>query len=310
MRLSYEEAIAPGTARNKRAQAYTYIKFMLTYNLNYLAPTVADVSMYAQFLVNSFSSPATVKNYISGAKTWTQHHLGNISSFESPQLATLVKSFVSSSEHVPTQAAPLSPADIKNICRYIDSNPSIPKVIKAAILVAYAAFLRASNVLSPTLLSWGGPHTLKMQDISIRDGVMYLLIRSTKTRKGHKPAQLQILPASNEECCPVAAWLQYLEQSYPCPLGPAFMLPTGLPLTTGPVVVTLRAALQHIGHKDPNSVSFHSLRRGGARAAAASGVDHTHIMSHGLWSSKSGLSAYLPKNPRVVPSVIAQSLAK
>lgn len=107
MRLSYDEAIAPGTARNKRAQAYLYIKFMLIYNFNYLAPTVAEVSMYAQFLANSYSSPATVKNYLSGAKTWTQHHTGETVSFDSPELNKLVKSFVTSSNHIPTQAAPL-----------------------------------------------------------------------------------------------------------------------------------------------------------------------------------------------------------
>lgn len=46
MRLSYAEALAPGTARNKRAQAQLYIKFMLVYQFNYLAPTVAQVAMY------------------------------------------------------------------------------------------------------------------------------------------------------------------------------------------------------------------------------------------------------------------------
>lgn len=153
MRLSFAGALAPGTARNRRAQAYTYVKFMLIYNFNYLSPTVANVSMYAQFLANSYPSPATVKNYLSGAKTWTQFHMGNISAFETPELNTLVKSFVSKSSHVPAQAAPLSPQDIKNVCAYIDLNPSIPKVIKSAILTAYGAFLRVSNVLSPSMTS-------------------------------------------------------------------------------------------------------------------------------------------------------------
>lgn len=310
MRLSYEEAVAPGTAKNKRAQAYIYIKFMLTYNFDYLKPTVADVSMYAQFLANSYSSTATVKNYLSGAKTWTQHHMGDISSFESQEVNKLVKSFSNTSTHIPTQAAPLSPADIADICAYIDNNSYVPKAIKAAILLAYSAFLRVSNVLSPSLASWGGPHTLRMADINLHNGVMHLRIRSTKTLKGPTPAYLQILPADNPSCCPIRAWLLYLQQSDPCPMGPAFILPTGVPLTSGPVVTVMRAALQTAGHKDPNSVSFHSLRRGGARAAAAAGVDQAQIMSHGLWSSLSGLSAYLPKKPCVVPSAIAQSLAK
>lgn len=310
MRVSYNEAVAPGTARNKRVQAYTYIKFMLIYNFNYLAPTVANAAMYAQFLANSYSSPATVKNYLSGAKTWTQHHLGDISSFESPELSKLVKSFVSTSTHIPTQAAPLSPEDVKNICIYLDATPSIPRVIKAAILIAYSAFLRVSNVLSPSLCSWGGPHTLRMSDITVNHTGIWLLIRSTKTLKGPRPAYIQILPTNNPTSCPVLAWMDYVQQSRPCPLGPAFVLPSGLSLTPSPLVATMRLALQAIGHPDPQSVSFHSLRRGGARAAANSGVDHNQIMDHGLWASKSGLAAYLPKSPRLVPSIIARSLAK
>lgn len=305
MRVFYDEALATGTARNKRAQGYLYVKFMLIYQLNYLAPTVADVSMYAQSLANSYPSTATIKNYLSGAKTWTQHHRGDISSFESPELTTLVKSFVSKSSHIPAQASPLSPVDIKNICAYIDLYPRIPKVIKAAILIAYAAFLRVSNVLSPSLTSWGGPHTLRMSDIVCDQNTMFLLIRSTKTLRGPRPARIEILPTDNPSTCPLQAWFDYIKWGNPCPLGPAFVLPSGVPLTPPPVVATIQAALKHSGHPDPLSVSFHSLRRGAARAAAAAGVDHTHIMSHRLWASKSGLAAYLPNSPRVVPSIIA-----
>lgn len=247
---------------------------------------------------------------MSGAKTWTQHHRGDIGSFESPDLSTLVKSFVSTSDHVPSQAAPLSPTDIRNICAYIDNNISIPKVIKAAILIAYSAFLRVSNVLSPSLSTWGGPHTLRMSDVICGQGALWLLIRSTKTLKGPRPATVEILPSGNPTSCPIQAWIDYKSESNPCPLGPAFVLPTGAPLTPSPVVATMRLALTHYGHMDPQAISFHSLRRGGARAAAAAGVDDTQIMAHGLWSSKSGLAAYLPKPPRIVPSVIARSLAK
>lgn len=304
------EALAPGTARNKRNQAQLYIKFMLIYHFNYLAPTVAQIAMYAQFLANSYPSIATVRNYLSGAKTWTLHHQGNIHAFESNEVGTLVKSFVSTSTHIPSQAAPLTPEDIKNICAYIDSQPSIPTVIKTAILIAYSAFLRVSNVLSPSLSSWGGPHTLKRSDVIFQPDRLILMIRSTKTRKGPIPARVEILATQNPTCCPVRSWYNYITSANPCPLGPALVLPTGLPLTTAPVVAVMRLALHHYGHNDPQSVSFHSLRRGGARAAAAAGIDHQQIMSHGLWNSRAGLAAYLPKSPRIVPSIIARTLAK
>lgn len=309
MRHSYERALAPGTSKNKAIQAAQYIRFMIIYNFDYLNPSVAEISMYTQFLANSHSSPATVRNYLSGAKTWVQHHLGNIFPFQSYELSNMVKSVTSASDHVPSQALPLSPKDIKIICTYLDNSLTFPKAVKPCILFSFATFLRASNLVSPTLTSWGGPHTLLTSDVSLYKGFIVIRVNSTKTLKNQKPVFLEIFPVQGSNTCPVQAWLNYKSAVNPCPMGPAFVSDTGLPLTTGPIVLAMRQALSIAGHPNPSQVSFHSLRRGGAQAAAHQGASDHDLMCHGIWKTKSGLAAYVPNSPRTIPRSISRSLA-
>lgn len=312
MHQSYDQALAPGTAKNKRLQASQFIRFMLVYQFDYLNPSVAEISMYTQFLANSFSSTATVRNYLSGAKTWVQHHMGNTQAFQSYEASNMFKSISTASNHVPSQSAPLSPTEVKIICSFLDSNLYFPRAVKPCILIAFSSFLRASNLVSPSLTSWGGPHTVQVSDISCVQGQLIIRVKSTKTLKGSKPSFVQVFPSPSSPCCPVQAWLHYVRLINPCPLGPAFVSDTGLPLTTGPVVVAMRMALHNAGHPDPASVSFHSLRRGGAQTAAAQGAPSEDLMSHGLWKSRSGLSSYVPNLPLsqcTVPRCISRSLA-
>lgn len=135
MRESFNNALAPGTIKNHRIQAALYIKFMLLYNFNYLSPSVANITMYSQFLANSYTSPNSIRNYLSGAKNWVQLHIGNTDAFSAYELGTLVKSFSSKSTHVPSKAAPLSPDQIRVICNFIDHDPTLPLAIKPAILI-------------------------------------------------------------------------------------------------------------------------------------------------------------------------------
>lgn len=183
MRESFNSALAPGTIKNQRNQATLYVKFMLIYNFNYLFPTITNVAMFSQFLANSYTSPRTIRNYLSGAKTWVQLHMGDIQPFLTYELGTLVKSYASSSSHTPVKAAPLTSDHIRLICNYIDNDPAIPLAVKPAILIAYTAMLRVSNILSPALNSWGGSHTLQTSDILVNHTGMKLIIRDQNPKQ-------------------------------------------------------------------------------------------------------------------------------
>lgn len=286
-----------------------YIKFMVMYSFPFLSPSINQLAMYSQFLGNTFPAPSTIRNYISGARTWVQLHGGNIASFLAPEMSTMAKAIKEKSSHVVAPAPPLTPAHIRIICNFIACHPGSLLTIKAAVLLAYTTFLRASNVVSPTLNQWGGPHTLRAGDVYQADGGLRVVVRSTKTRSRAAPHAALILPAEDPLLCPIRAWYQYKAVINPCPLGPAFMVSPAKPLTANMVVSVMRAALEWGGVKDPGAFSFHSLRRGAAQAAAFAGASEEELMQHGTWASREGLRPYLQPLPRMVPRLLASTLA-
>lgn len=306
---AYNHARAPGTIKNRRNQAEMYIKFCLAYKFDYLNPTVLAVAMYARFLGNSFSAPATIKNYLSGAKTWIDHHLGDSSSFGAQEPSDVLKRVSSSMNHATSRAYPLTPQDVATICTFLDARQNVPPAVKPCILLAYASFLRASNLTSPSMSVWGGPHTLRAADILDAPDGLVLVISSTKTLAHSKPTYLQIFQAQSQELCPVRAWQHYKTLVRPCPFGPAFLYRDSLPLTPRVVIALMRLALGSVGHPCAHLVTMHSLRRGGVQCAASNGATQEQLMSHGTWRSVSGLRPYITDDQRIVPRIIAKSLA-
>lgn len=306
---TFQHAVAPGTHVNRLRQAKAFVTFSVIYSVNYLNPTIKDLLMYIKFMANSYSSPASIKNYLSGAKYWVLVHAGDISSFVSIEISEMIKAVVSQSDHVPSPAAPLNVHHIKIICAFLDSQPYVIKAIKPCILVTFACMLRSSNVLSPSLTSWLGAHTLLARDITFQGNYLNVVIRSTKTTSKKNPVLLRVLPSPSPELCPVRAWNNYVAAVNPFPSGPAFVLNSGAPLTVPPVVAVMRAALKAGGLKNVERISMHSLRRGAAQAASSEGVSQHEIMRHGIWKSSQGLSYYLNPASSEVPRAIAAKLA-
>lgn len=290
---SYSSSVAPGTSANRMSQAKAYLKFALIYEVPVFNPSVTHISMYAQFLVNSFAAPATVKNYLSGARTWIAEHMGNTAAFSSNELSTLTKSFAKKSQHVPSRAEPLLWHHVRYIVDFLNTVPKVPLSAKPCILIGFHTFLRASNLLSPSSASWGGPHTLLAKHIRISDRGLHVPVFSTKTKFDPTPVAT-IIPWNNDPVyCPVQAWLRYVTARRPCPVGPAFVTDEHSPLTPRHVVGLMRLALQDFQGINIEKVTVHSLHRGASQEAKNSGVPIEQIMERGMWRSRSGLAPYL-----------------
>lgn len=306
---SFTHSLATGTIKNRTIQAHLYLKFCVAYSIDFLHPSILDVALYTRFLGNSFAAPGTIKNYLSGAKCWVGFHRGTTGAFGATEPGDILKHISSTSSHVTAPALSLSPKEIKIICDFIDKRPVIHKAVKACILIGFTSFLRASNLTSPSLKDWGGPHTLRCSDFLLRPDGLILSIHSTKTLSGRNPTFIQIFPAADTSICPIRAWQDYVSSIHPCPVGPAFITDQGTPLTTKPVVGIMRLALKQAGYACYNQVSLHSLRRGGARTAALGGASQDQLMNHGTWKTKSGLKPYILPDQRIVPRILASSLA-
>lgn len=290
---SYTSSVAPGTLANRARQAKSYVKFSVLYNFNPLQPTDVYLCMYAQYLKNSHPCPRTIKNYMSGAKTWVAEHGGSTQPFESRELEQLSKGFVKNSLHVPKRAFPLSVYHLSLISNYVRSNQLLPFSVLPCILIGFKCFLRSSNLLSPSMQVWGGPHTLLARDIRLSNEALTVSISSTKTKHNNHPEIFYLERESDPSLCPVALWTEYTRIVRPSMLGPAFLTNEHLPLTARHVVGVMRAALACVPGLDSARISLHSLRRGAAQDAMEKGASLQEIKTLGLWRSDSGVKPYL-----------------
>lgn len=290
---SYSTSIAPGTAQNRLTQAKTYITFAVIYHFNPLNPTSSQLCMYIQYLKNSFSAPTTVKKYLSGARTWMGEHGGDLTPFSSLEYHQLATGLTKRSTHQPRRAEPLHWAHIETFVSFLDSTLGVPSAVKPCILVGYHTFLRSSNLLSPTMSTWGGAHTLYARDLSLSDSGLEITVRSTKTKFDASPLSSTIPWSADSHLCPALAWFKYVSKIQPWPLGPAFLTDDRVPLTARHVVGFMRLALRDSKDIDPAKVSLHSLRRGATQSAVQQGVSLDLIKHRGMWRSNSGIAPYL-----------------
>lgn len=293
MLSSYHDSISSGTATNRLTQAKSYVAFAVAYQFQPLRPSSTDLCMYTQYLINSGYVPTTVKNYLSGAKTWLSEHGGEIFPFTSFEYLQMYNGISKRSTHIPMRAAPLTWAHIRLIVDFLDLYPHTPRAAKPCILIGFFTFLRSSNLLSPTMSAWGGPHTILAQDIMVAEEGLHISVRTTKTKAGGLPVTTTIPWQDDHHYCPASAWMEYAARTQPWILGPAFLTDQHLPLTARHLVGLMRLALKNCDDLDPARVSLHSLRRGATQCAVSAGLSMDQIKEKGMWRSDSGISPYL-----------------
>ena len=255
---------------------------------------MADASLFQQFLANSLTSPASRSNYTSGAKLWIEERGGDTTALRAYEPNAVAKGAAALKPHKTTPAPALLPTDLVKVCSYLQSAEDGPPLI-AALTLGFFAFLRASNLLSPSTTLWSGPHTLARKHIKLTDTGLLVLISSSKTiGPTSDPVVLSIPKLPGSPACPTQAWASYVKKVPASPLSPAFTLRDGSPLTPGQLTAVVRHALGAIGCPYAASFSCHSLRRGGSQAAVKAGSHREDVASHGTWKSMAGMSAYVP----------------
>lgn len=278
---SYVHSVAPSTAANRTSQAKAYVSFAVHYGFHPLGPSGTQLCMYVQFLINSFSAPTSVKNYVSGARTWIAQHGGDLSGFSTFEYHQMNSGIKKRSSHTPNRAAPLERHHIKAIVDFFDSTPSVPKCAKPCVLIGYHTFLRSSNLLAPSTTSWGGPHTLMAQDLRLCNEGLQVIVYSTKTKSDHNPIHPVIPWNSDPVWCPATAWLRYSTEVRPWILGPTFICDNRRPLTANQLAGLMRLALASASDINPSRVSMHSLRRGATQSAIQQGLSLDQIKERG-----------------------------
>ena len=303
MKSAYSAAFSAGTLQNRSRQAKAYLSFMIFYNFDYLNPTPITLLLYIQFLANTHKNITSIKNYLSGAKTFVVAAGGQPWAFSTPFIPNLYKGLLRMSTHTPMPAPAIPIHTIKVMCDILAAMSTDGPTVQCAVLIAFASFLRQSNLL-PTY-GPGAIHALRRQDVCNDGTCLWLSINSSKTRVDPRMRVSIPVPAVPGRHCPVLAWRDYIRRVPLAPDAPAFMLSATVPLLPARMNFYMRTGLQAIKSPLAQFVTVHSLRRSGAQECARLVASQEQLMRHGTWASQA-INAYVPKRLySTIPSFIS-----
>jgi hypothetical protein len=183
--------------------------------------------------------------------------------------------------------------------------------VKAALCVAFAAFLR-SGELTWSIWSTESHHSLLSRDhVVFHPTSVTLTLPASKTDPYRAGVKIYLASSPHSPLCPVTA-LENLFTLYPRPPhAPLFTRPDSQPFTKQFFVLKIRELLLNAGIPI-TGFSGHSLRKGAAATANANGISKHNIKLLGRWKSNA-VDVYInelqtPKHIQKILSLNSQLL--
>lgn len=265
-------------------------------NLSFLPSTDMTVSMYLVHICQVFCSSAKIEEAVS-AISWAH----NLAGYPNPchsSLVTQVKEGVLRECRKPvTKKEPISPFHLFLLAeKYGNENSCLTDLrIITICLLGYAGFLRFSEIVN-----------IRRSDISFQDQHVSIFIQKSKTDKYNEGSRVCIAETGTKTC-PVYFLRRYLKlagiesssdeyifrQITYLKKAASFKLRhTNKPLSYTRTREIILSALEDIG-LDKKKFGLHSLRSGGATAAAAAGVNDRIFKKHGRWKSETAKDGYV-----------------
>lgn len=287
LRRTQRSAFASGTAANLRAQGRKLLVFLQELDL-VLPLTVHQFCLYTQYLSLSLTSPQSIRNYLSGART-----LHKLLGFEPPELSELeirltLRGLDKVLSHVTMKACPVTCELLLDMAKHMNFKLSVDVTVWCMFLFLFFLFARKSQFV---------PLTTKMSDVSklvLRSDVcdegdhLVCTFRWTKTSSPGSIVKLPLVPIHKSILCPVSAYRLMVTRVPASESSPLFVYGDSkgrlIPLTYYKFQTLFRALVQASG-RDPSLYSSHSFRRGGATHALKLGLPSELIKTQGNWRS-------------------------
>lgn len=292
VKLSMKAAFSKGTSKNLKIQWRSYLLFCQFHGLKAIPATVETLCVYAQFLIRSFSSVESVKNYISGIKTM---HLMLDVKFPSEnlvQLNLLYKGMARKNPHLPHKALPVTPQILQDMFRFLNTRTSVDATFWCLFLFMFFLMSRKSNMVPVSYADFDPQKQLLRQDVKLCAGAIVVFIKWSKTNQfGSRLLKIPLTAIQGSVLCPVAAYTNMIKLTPALETAPAFCLngpghdSVVRPLLYSQLEKKLAALIAKTG-RDPKLFSSHSFRRGGCSFAFKSGVPTSLIQHHGDWLSE------------------------
>ena len=165
-------------------------------------------------------------------------------------------------------------------------------------LLAFAVFFRIEEVLH-----------IKYGDITFLDTYVAIKVDRSKTDQLRKGNEVVISRTSSQDACPVSIFKRYVSELERFPVEPSHyvfkpltksklghkFVSTNKPISYSTVREYFKSSFKDIV-PDIAAFSTHSLRAGGASAAANAGVADRLFQRHGRWKSVSAKNGYIDDN--------------
>ena len=193
--------------------------------------------------------------------------------------------------HQTTKKEPITVSQLEQlVASKADSMASLYNIRSVVIcLLAFAAFLRFDELAK-----------LVRSDVKIENDMLKLFIQSSKTDQYRDGAWI-VVASSRKATCPVAMMNRYLDRAGLSCDSPLFCQlsktkcgykPRSKGLSYSRLRELVLEAFKDIV-PDISAIGTHSLRSGGATAAANAGVPDRLFKRHGRWASESAKDGYV-----------------
>ena len=286
---------ADSTTRKYRYAFDNFCKWCFQHNVKPLPASDYHVSLYMVHLSKTYNSTSKIDEAFY-AINWS-HKLAGLPNPCTSDLCNIVKDGTHRTigHSLVNKKQPIS-ADILNliVCKYGSENSSLYDIRTCCMcLLSYAGFLRFSELVN-----------LKKSDVQFNEKHMSLYISKSKTDKFREGSTV-LIARTNLPTCPVQMLERYLRLinltepseflfrslTY-CKKSNSYKLRGVKSISYTRAREIMLDTLESVG-VDKTKFGLHSLRAGGATAAANAGINDRLFKKHGRWATDSAKDRYV-----------------
>ena len=246
---------------------------------------VDNLISFLEFLVACHVSPRSVSNYVSGIRSYLSVFQQSTEWLNNSMISNYLRSL---HIKIPTQEKQkdvITLQDFYNIVSLLQKMDE-PLVYSAAFALSFYGFLRISNLVPPTKLSFDPARQLTRSDVTFTPTGVRLFLKWAKNLQKTQQSQVIMLPRMNNHIlCPYHILHKLFTSQQYSPLDAVIKNHLG-PLCESHLRRRFHLVLSMLG-LPTKSLTYHCLRRSGASLAFNHQVDFDAIKSQGAWSSDS-----------------------
>ena len=272
-------ALAPSTTIHYNRMFRTYATFCVQVNLPIWPITEDNLVLFSTHMSRRVRY-STIQSYLSGIRFTAIMHHQPFSIIGMDSLYYVLRGIRRSDARHRTPRAPITTLHLIRIHTHLQTAILAPRdkaLYWAACTLAFFGLLRVSEYTSPKTSEYDPSRHLLLTDITIRQGNIYVFIKSSKTDPFREGCTIMIGSTSSILCAVKA--IKRFRLLRGSRFGPLFTFRDGTYLTRLRLVTFLRDIFTDV------NINTHSFRIGGASALSSAGISDAQIKILGRWNS-------------------------